>query len=141
MKKCGKLKRSATLILILSHRFLAQPIAPDPQQQCSNNPACVTLKFEGSCCPTDDFRWLDCCSEKNKSDERISVNRSLLSAQCSQYSGCAHLANDCCPTRDGVMLVSSCRMTNLKIQIVLQIRNLFTCFLRIVVIRHWWLHL
>jgi hypothetical protein len=113
MKQCGKMKRSATLILIISHRFLAEPIAPQPQQQCWNNPACVTLKFEGSCCPTDDFRWLDCCSEKNEThtnqkDEGISVKRSLLSAQCSQYSGCAHLANDCCPTTsDGVMLVSS----------------------------------
>jgi hypothetical protein len=38
--------------------------------------------------------------------------------KCSRYSGCAHLANDCCPTKAGVMLVSSCRMTNLKIQIV-----------------------
>jgi hypothetical protein len=30
--------------------------------------------------------------------------------KCSRYSGCAHLADDCCPTKSGVMLVSSCRM-------------------------------
>lgn len=113
------MKRSA-IIIILSYRLLAQTVSADPLRQCSHNPACAELELEGACCPTQDFLFLDCClgtndnetetriSDQNPMDDsKLQYSRSLfVTPQCSRYTGCAHLAADCCPTRDGVMLVS-----------------------------------
>eukprot|EP00980_Cylindrotheca_fusiformis_P015300 scaffold4266_cov83-Cylindrotheca_fusiformis.AAC.5 len=112
------MKQYAPLLFLLSDRFLAA----ESLQQCSDNPTCAALKLEGSCCPTNDFRWLDCCENDENNDigirnetlkndnERIpATNRALTPSQCSAYSDCAHLAGDCCPTTSGVMLVSVMR--------------------------------
>ncbi|CAB9507472.1 glycoside hydrolase family 16 protein [Seminavis robusta] len=97
---------------------------------CSVHPVCSDLGLTGSCCPTEDNEYLDCCLPSCKLhaacdslglegdccpsgdgveldccnyDEAMERN---AGAKCSSHSKCSAipLADMCCPTRDGVFL-------------------------------------
>jgi hypothetical protein len=53
--------------------------------------------------PVHNFYSRRSLNAKNQRQRHLSE----IGAECSLYSKCAHLADDCCPTRDGFMLVSN----------------------------------
>lgn len=70
---------------------------------------CLTLKLEGTCCPTAGGTYLGCCGA-NHVPSVSTGNSSSPEAPggderaCSSHPGCASLGGDCCPAPDGTML-------------------------------------
>lgn len=77
---------------------------------CAAAPACSDLT--GNCCPSDDGVRLACCDQFSAPPTEgeflafTSTHRALddLDTACLAHPECSHLAGDCCPTIDNVVL-------------------------------------
>jgi hypothetical protein len=101
--ECEKDIRSGSLDQICEQYCLDQePIIPQEDEpdiaatnqnseaSCDLNPGCSALGMLGSCCPSADGVFLNCCEREF--------------AQYQVHPACSHLTNDCCPTETGVFL-------------------------------------
>ena len=79
---------------------------PTEDAACSAHPECAARGLTGDCCPTDDDKRLDCCSNTH-SPTPSPTNKPTIDypdSSCAAYPACSHLEGECCPTDDGLKL-------------------------------------